>query len=144
MERQKIETHCSIYRNKLFLCDILKRAGFFTTAKLKDLPFSAVHCCIFAATLHICKAFSSAIWGRAIPWWQSPTYHDWIKLFQKLGGLDHKCIVFSIAGVNYANRDLCVTKNVEQSRANLVRTQLTASFIWYVAILDGQDWWTVS
>jgi hypothetical protein len=50
------------------------------TPKLEDNPLSAV--CnwllnISAATLHIWEAVRlSAIWGRAMPWWQEPTHTD--------------------------------------------------------------------
>ena len=47
------------------------------TPKLEDHPSSAVRdglFNIFAATLHIRSRSSSATWGRAVPWWQGPTY----------------------------------------------------------------------
>jgi hypothetical protein len=48
------------------------------TPKVEDHPLSAVSDCLFdiiAATLHIEGLPPSATWGRAMPWWQGPTYH---------------------------------------------------------------------
>ena len=50
--------------------------------KLENRPLSAVRHCLFSILIrsypqYLEAVFLSATWGRAMPWWQTPSYH-WI------------------------------------------------------------------
>jgi hypothetical protein len=99
-DRQKITTHCSLqdlYLRVLML-RIKSRSEAFVnglqhhtflrrvvvSTSLNPPLWSTIPCLLSATAYSICSQVPtifeavppSATWGRAMPWWQRPTYHD--------------------------------------------------------------------